>query len=167
MTINEINRLEYGLYRIYWKDGKSTIAFVGPFNECGRPMKVWIAEVDYLNTGNIGFKYSYCGQKHKLMEKVEIIDLEKKEVQNQESDNRILSEDLKGRIKVDGLPFEIGDSFWTICKATFKPKQMFVDKINIRLNSMDTCFVVIISRSEEYDLNNCYKSKKDLIDSFN
>ena len=90
----------------------------------------------------------------------------KVEVIVEESDNLILSEDLKGRIKVKGLPFEIGDYFWTICKATFKPKQMFVDKINIRLNSMDTCFVVIISRSEEYDLNNCYKSKEDLIGSF-
>ena len=82
-----------------------------------------------------------------------------------ESDNLILSEDLKGRIKVKGLPFEIGDSFWTICKATFKPKQMLVDKINIRLNSIGTCSVVIISRSEEYSVNNCYKSKEDLIDS--
>jgi len=160
MTINEINELKYGLYRIYWKDGGSTIAFVGPCQSGS----VWIAEMDYLSTDHI--RINYCGRKHELMESIEPIGLEKKEIQNQENDNLILSEDLKGRIKVKGLPFEMGDSFWTICKATFKPKQMFVDKINIRLNSIDTCSVVIISRSEEYDLNNCYKSKEDLINSF-
>ena len=160
MTINEINGLEYGLYRIYWKDGGSSIAFVGP---C-KSGSVWIAEVDYLNSNHMGV--TYFTHYHELIDRIEPIDLDKKENQNRESGNQVSIEDLKGSIKVKGLPFEIGDSFWTICKATFKPKQMFVDKINIRLNSMDTCYVVIISRSEEYDLNNCYKSKEDLIGSF-
>jgi len=65
MTIKESNKLSYGLYRLYWKDGGSSIAAVGGLHNGVH----WFAPTNWTSSTVAGIACT----KWRLVKRVELI----------------------------------------------------------------------------------------------
>lgn len=68
MKKNEVNKLNYGLYRIYWKEGGYSLAAVGVLHNGDR----WLAPTNWTSSHAGGVSFS--GRWWKKVLRVELIE---------------------------------------------------------------------------------------------